>query len=109
MTFLEGDLRPGGKWRGCLTNAHGDQLWQGGAWREIAPPERLVFTFGWDNADGSRGPETLITIVFTEQAGKTLMRFRQAPFDSVANRDGHLGGWNSAFDRLVELLTTQQN
>jgi hypothetical protein len=30
------------------------------------------------------------------------MTFRQEPFQSVAERDGHRGGWTSAFDRLDE-------
>jgi hypothetical protein len=30
------------------------------------------------------------------------MTFRQAVFESVEQRDGHQGGWNSAFDRLAE-------
>jgi hypothetical protein len=32
------------------------------------------------------------------------MSFRQIPFQSVAERDGHEGGWTSAFDRFDEYL-----
>ena len=32
------------------------------------------------------------------------MTFRQTPFQSVTERDGHNGGWTSTFDRLDELL-----
>jgi len=73
MTHLEGDLRVGGKWRGCLKAADGRELWQGGEWREVVAPERLAFTFGWEQPDGSRGPETLITITLAEQGGKPLI------------------------------------
>ncbi len=104
MTHLEGDLRVGGKWRGCLKAADGRELWQGGEWREIAAPDRLAFTFAWEQADGSRGPETLITIALAEQGGKTLMTFRQEIFDTKENRDGHRLGWNSAFDRLAQYV-----
>ena len=52
---------------------------------------------------GGRGHETLVTVTFAEhEGGKTRMTFRQAVFDSVEQRDGHQGGWNSAFDRLAE-------
>ncbi|WP_082584912.1 SRPBCC domain-containing protein [Caulobacter sp. Root655] len=45
-TFAEGDPRPGGAWRACLTgNEHGDEAWQSGVYREINPPERLIYTF----------------------------------------------------------------
>ena len=99
-THLEMDVRPGGAWRGCLrSNETGKDLWQRGVFREIVPPERIVFTFAWD-ADGERGLETLVTVTFAERGGKTLMTFHQAPFQSVAERDGHRGGWSSSFDRL---------
>ncbi len=103
---LRQDLRPGGAWRTCLrADDDGRELWQGGVFREVVAPERLVFTFAWDQEDGTRGPETLVTINLVESHGKTKMTFRQAVFDSVAQRDGHQGGWNSAFDRLAELLS----
>ena len=107
VVHIEGDVRPGGRWRACLRGrADGRELWQGGVYREVVEPERLVFTFAWDEEDGRAGPETLVTVTFAEQGGKTRMTFRQEPFDSVANRDGHRDGWNSTFDRLKELLAT---
>lgn len=104
-THLEQDLRPGGAWRACLRPDDGGRdLWQGGVFREVMPPERLVFTFAWDREDGSRGHETLVTITFTEDQGRTRMTFRQAVFEAVEQRDSHRGGWNSSFDRLEEHL-----
>lgn len=104
-THLEGDVRPGGAWRTCLRRDDtGEELWQGGVYREVVAPERLVFTFAWDGADGRAGNATLVTVTFAERQGKTDMTFRQAVFDTVSNRDGHQGGWTSAFDRLEEHL-----
>ena len=98
------DLRPGGRWRSCLRSTEtGTDLWVGGVYREIVPPERLVFTFAWEE-EGERGLETLVTITFAERDGKTHMTFRQTPFQSDSERDGHRGGWTSAFDRLDDLL-----
>jgi uncharacterized protein YndB with AHSA1/START domain len=106
MIRLEADLRPGGKWRGCLrAKESGEELWQGGVYREIVPPERLVYTFAWDEGSGNSPNETLVTITLAEEgADKTKMTFRQAPFISGESRDGHRAGWNSAFDRLVDHL-----
>ena len=102
-THFEQDPRPGGAWRGCLRqDDDGRELWQGGVFREIVEPERLVYTFAWDGENGRRGHETLVTITFAEHEGKTKMTFRQAVFESVGQRDGHQGGWNSSFDRLAE-------
>jgi hypothetical protein len=34
------------------------------------------------------------------------MTFRQAVFNTSANRDGHKFGWSSSFDRLDDYLRT---
>jgi uncharacterized protein YndB with AHSA1/START domain len=107
--FHEADVRPGGKWRGRLRAVDGSrELGQGGEYQEVREPERLAFTFYWDEEDGSRGPETLVEIDFAERAGKTLMTFRQGVFNTTPNRDGHIRGWNSSFDRLADLLAQEQ-
>ena len=101
---LKIDVRPGGAWRACLRSTGSDpDLWVGGVYREIVAPERLVFTFTWEE-EGERGLETVVTLTFAEERGKTRMTMRQAPFQSAEQRDGHDYGWNSAFDRLDELL-----
>lgn len=105
LTYLEMDARPGGAWRARLTSTEsGEELWQSGVIREIHPPDRLEFTFAWDVEDGAPGHETVVTVTLEEDGGGTLMHFRQTPFDSVENRDGHRGGWSSSFDRLDDLL-----
>jgi uncharacterized protein YndB with AHSA1/START domain len=106
-THIEMDVRPGGAWRNCLTSVEtGQQLWQGGVFLEVVPPERLVFTFAWEE-EGERGLETVVTVTFAEQGGKTLMTMRQAPFATDSSRSGHSEGWNSTFDRLVDFLAAQ--
>jgi uncharacterized protein YndB with AHSA1/START domain len=110
-THFEQDARPGGKWRACLHQT-GDlqgqtypDLWQGGVFKEIVPPERIVYTFAWEGQGGQPTRETLITITFTEiDDGKTQMDFHQAFFDSIGQRDGHNHGWNSTFDRLGDYI-----
>ncbi|QBR71840.1 polyketide cyclase [Beijerinckiaceae bacterium] len=101
---LEMDVRPKGAWRGCLRSIEtGKELWHRGVFHEISPPERLVFTFAWDE-EGERGLETLVTVTFSDQNGKTQMTFHHAPFQSIEERDGHQGGWTSTFDRLADYL-----
>jgi len=100
---FEADLRPGGSWRGCLRGGEGDE-WHGGVYREIVPPERLVYTFAWDNSDGKPGRETLITVTFAEHGSKTLMTFSQGVFNTDGDIEGHGEGWNSSFDRLAEYV-----
>jgi uncharacterized protein YndB with AHSA1/START domain len=98
------DVRPGGAWRACLRSTEtGKELWHRGVFHEVVEPARIVFTFAWDE-EGERGLETVVTVTFAERDGKTLLTFRQAPFHSIEERDGHQGGWSSAFDRLDEQL-----
>jgi uncharacterized protein YndB with AHSA1/START domain len=105
MTHLEADVRPGGAWRGCMrANDDGRELWHGGIYREIVPPERLVFTFAWELDGGGRGLETLVTITFEDQSGKTLMQFSQGVFDTPEDCEGHRGGWESEFDQLATFV-----
>lgn len=78
----------------------GSSYWLGGVYREIAPPERLVFTHIWDDQDGIPGQETVVTVTLEDLDGKTRLTLHQALFASVASRDGHSGGWSEALERL---------
>lgn len=101
---INADVRPGGKYRHSLISSAGDMsLWLYGTFREIVPPERLVFTFAWQE-EGERGLETVVTIVFKDEGKKTRMLFRQSPFQSQVECDGHGMGWNSSFDRMDDYI-----
>jgi uncharacterized protein YndB with AHSA1/START domain len=103
----EGDLRPGGKWHAVMVTPEGKELPLGGVYREIVPPERLVFTHAWDDATGKAGPETVVTVILTARGNKTEMNFRQTGFDSVESRNGHADGWGQCFERLDEILSAK--
>lgn len=108
-TNIAWDARPGGRWRNCLREVGtGKLFWHGGMFREVAEPERLVFTFAWEEP-GERGMETLVTVTFSELEDKTRMVMHQAPFLSLTEHDGHDEGWNSTFDRLAGYLQEQTN
>ena len=72
-----------------------------GEFLEIDAPRRLSFTY----TNARDGFETVVTMDFDEQAdGTTRMVFRQTPFLSRQERDGHARGWNSSFDLLGAYL-----
>ena len=98
------DLRPGGAWRSCMLSPEGREHWVRGVFREIVEPERLGFTYAHENEGEASGHETLVTVTFAEQGGKTKLTLRQAVFESVKERDSHRGGWNSSMERLAEHL-----
>jgi uncharacterized protein YndB with AHSA1/START domain len=106
MVDTEGDVKPGGEWKSTLRGPGGDELKQSGVWKEVEKPRHLAYTFGWDQSPmGTPRRETMINIDLEPAGdGKTRMIFKQGPFDTAANRDGHREGWNSSFDRLEEYL-----
>lgn len=93
------DFRPGGAWRTCFRFTDGHDYWAQGVYREVVEPERLVFSFAWEE-NGERGTEMLTTVTFEDDGGKTRLTFHQGPFETVENRDSHIGGWNECLDRL---------
>lgn len=85
------------------------KLRQGGVIKEIRPPELLSYTFAWEDRSSVGLPESpfkesVVTIRLEEQRGKTVMHFTQGPFATEGERDGHTGGWNSAFDCFAEFM-----
>lgn len=104
ITASEGDCRPGGAWRSCMLSPDGVKFPLSGVYRDVVPHELLSFTHAWEDEQGRRGHETLVTVRFSDHGRKTKMHFRQATFDSAASRDGHAGGWNQCLDKLRAYL-----
>lgn len=109
LSVCEVDLRPGGAWRFVTRNADGKENPFCGEYREIAPPERLVYTFVYD-VEGYRDPAGLVTDVFHEKGGRTTL-VETMHFPSLESRDGTIksgmaSGAAETLDRLAELLAT---
>lgn len=100
------NVQIGGIYRACIRSPEGKDHWMQGSYREVTEPERLVFTFAWEDEDSRPKHETLVTVTFTEQGNKTLMTFHQAIFESTESRNSHRTGWSECFDRLQAYLTT---
>lgn len=102
------DLRVGGAWRICLRNPQtGQNLWQGGVYREIVAPERLVFTFRWDESHEDGPPvDTMVTVQLSEadDGAATVMDFTHEGLKSEQSLTGHRHGWSSTADRLEAWL-----
>ncbi len=98
------DVRRGGAFRVCMRSPAGVEYWKQGVYREVAAPERLVFTFAWEDAEGKPGHQTLVTVSFAAHGDKTELTLRQAVFETVATRDEYQRGWTSTLQRLAEYL-----
>ena len=107
LSVCEIDARAGGSWRFVERQANGEEYGFHGEFREVTPPDRIVWTFEFEGAPGNVAVET---VTFTEQDGITTLRTI-----SVANskeaRDAMLEsgmeeGANESLNRLEELLRT---
>jgi uncharacterized protein YndB with AHSA1/START domain len=100
----EMDTRPGGTYCVCMRSPEGIEHSQRGVCREVVEPERLVFTFAWEDHEGRPGDETVVTVSFAEYGGTTKLTLHQALFETVTARELHQGGWASALDSLADYL-----
>ncbi|MGH7518876.1 MAG: SRPBCC family protein [Gemmatimonadales bacterium] len=106
MPVCEIDLRPGGAWHFVWRRADGTEMEMRGVYREIRPPERLVATESW----GGDWPETLNTLILTEEDGKTTITqtvlYPSKEARDAALKTGMKDGVSESFDRLAEYLRT---
>jgi uncharacterized protein YndB with AHSA1/START domain len=100
----EMDVRPGGAYRACMRSPEGTRHCRRGVYREVVTPERLVFTFAWEDANGNPGHEMVVTVTFAEIGGKTELSLHQAAFETAGARDAHHAGWSSCMERFAEYL-----
>ena len=97
------DARVGGRFRITMRARDGDQFSAAGTYREIARPERIVYTWQWES--GPMPPvETLITVSFSERDGGTDVRMTHSGFPDAAMCEPHQQGWSSCFNRLADAL-----
>ncbi len=99
------DARPGGTWRMVIRDANGEENGFNGEVREVTPPERFVWTFGWEGLPGEHVPEEM---TFEERDGKTTVTTRSI-FPNKESRDrmlqsGMETGATESYERLEEHL-----
>ena len=104
VPVCEVDLRPGGAWKFVNQMPNGDAATFYGVYREIAPPERLVFTEIYAPFPDA---ESVVTAEFTTESGKTRLVVT-ALYPSVDVRDavvksGMEKGAAISYDRLEEV------
>src|SRR5215212_3110515 len=104
MPVCEIDLRPGGAWHFVWRSADGTEMEMRGVYQEVVPPERVVSTESW----GGDWPETLNTLILSEENGKTTItqhtRYQSKQARDAALKTGMLEGMSQTYDRLAEYL-----
>lgn len=104
MPVCEIDLRPGGAWHWVWRHSDGSQMEMRGVYKEVVPPERVVSTESW----GGDWPETVNTVTFSEENGKTELTisilYPSKEAREAAMKTGMTKGMNMSYDRLAEHL-----
>jgi uncharacterized protein YndB with AHSA1/START domain len=108
LTECEVDLRVGGAWRFFSHGPGGHTMGMRGVYREIARPERIVYTESFD--DWADAGAALITATLAEQNGRTTLTVVSlAPTREVRDAvlaSGMEHGAAETYDRLADLLPT---
>ena len=100
------DVTPGGTYRVAMRGTDGVLRTKRGVYREVVAPERLTFTYAWEDADGNPGHEMRITVTFDTKGHRTLLTLRQTGFEDIPERDSHQDGWTSCLERFAEYTQT---
>jgi uncharacterized protein YndB with AHSA1/START domain len=98
------DAQPGARWRVIFESASGERHTESGEFLEVREPEKLVFTLTQQDGHGSQGPQTLVTVNFVEDSGRTRMDFRQSGYRDASMRDANQEGWRECFRKLKSQL-----
>jgi len=102
---VEQDARVGGSYRIVMLKPDGERSPVRGVFREIRKPERVSYTWIWEEDSPEQETETLVTVEFHDLGNETEVVLTQEGFASDESRDGHQEGWNGALDKLANFLS----
>jgi uncharacterized protein YndB with AHSA1/START domain len=109
----EMDVRPGGTWYIVMRGPDGSEYPGGGVYREIVPPERLVFTNNAFDPAGKVILEGHTTVTFADEGRKTklVLTTRAKALDDYTARflAGMEAGWTQSMERLAQHVTADRS
>jgi uncharacterized protein YndB with AHSA1/START domain len=109
VKYTELDVRPGGRYMMKISAPKGIQYDLGGVFREVKPPEKLVFTWGWKKVPAVEGQqsesgETLLTVEFFDRGNETEVVLTHELTPVAGPRESYDKGWKGCFDLLAIAL-----
>jgi uncharacterized protein YndB with AHSA1/START domain len=97
------DLRVGGKYSLEMHHKEGNIHRLSGTYEEIKPPEKLVFTWSWNQEEVAPG-ESLVTVTFKELGGSTEVTLTHKNLLTAESRDKHKEGWQGCLGQFERYL-----
>ncbi|MGH7591781.1 MAG: SRPBCC family protein [Gemmatimonadales bacterium] len=101
VPVFKADLRVGGKYHLEMQSTAGKRYVVEGAYQELVPGEKLVFT--WVSATPVTG-DSLVTLHFRDKDGGTEMTLIHERFASAEAAEQHRKGWTESFEKMAALL-----
>jgi len=98
----EMDVRPGGRYRISFKTDDGEYHEVGGAYREVVPSSRLVFSWAWHSTPER---ESRVTVTLAKDGDGTMLTLHQEQFFDEKARDGHQRGWTGTLEKLERYLS----
>lgn len=98
--IAEVDLRVGGRYRLSMEHPSGPKHTVGGVYREVSPPDRLVYSWCWEQDNGQPGHVSTVTVEFRADGERTNLVLEHTGLASAESRDQHAHGWNACLDIL---------
>ena len=110
---ITSDLQKGGVYLYCVQAPNGQKIYITGVFKEIKPPEKLIFTGSFADEHGNPvsgsyygmdGHESgMQTVEFEDLGDETKVTLRQEglPPEEI---DGEGKSWNQSFDKLAQIL-----
>jgi uncharacterized protein YndB with AHSA1/START domain len=99
------DLKVGGKYSVEMHHKGGNVHRLSGTYQEITPPERIVFTWSWEQGPGAQ--VTLVTVEFRDLGQSTEISLTHEQLPSLEERDKHSHGWNGCLGQLDKYLQAE--
>jgi len=114
--FKKIEIKTGGQFHSCISNPQFGDCWCIGEYKEVVPNTKLVFTL--INADENGNPinpveigmspdwpgETVVTVTFKEENGKTKLQLHQTVSQGLAKKTGAYPSWLQMLNNLQTML-----
>lgn len=99
------DPREGGSYRLSMRTDEGEVHTVFGTYQEVRPPERLAYTWTWEEGPGpamAGSENTIVVIDFLEDGDGTLVKVSHSGFAAEHLRDLHIHGWQGVLANLED-------
>lgn len=100
------DFRREGPWSCTMISPEGNRLTVSGHVTHVRAEQSVGFTWGWEDPDGGRGPESHVIISLEDgDAGQTQLTLSHTEFVDEHAAEQHRMGWLSTFGKFDKIFS----